>query len=183
MQNNKVYENFPVWIPLLSCVLSISIYALGAFIFSQLAIIFTVLYLLFCLWVEFRIFQKSCANCYYYGKMCGLGRGKLCRLFFKKGNPEGFGEKDISWKDLSWDFLVVIFPVAGGIIILIRDFSWLISALIVILAVLFLGGNAIMRGSLACKYCKQRQLGCPAEQLFSKHKDGTKDAEGSDDCG
>ncbi|MFH1684097.1 MAG: hypothetical protein ABIA67_04360 [Candidatus Margulisiibacteriota bacterium] len=25
-----------------------------------------------------------------------------------------------------------------------------------------------LRGSLACKFCKQRELGCPAEQLFSK---------------
>jgi hypothetical protein len=27
-----------------------------------------------------------------------------------------------------------------------------------------------VRGQLACKYCKQRELGCPAEQLFSKTK-------------
>lgn len=168
MQNNKVYENFPVWIPLLSCVLSIAIYTLGAFIFYQLAILFTVLYLLFCLWIEYRILQKSCVNCYYYGKFCGLGRGKLCPLFFKKGNPERFTETEISWKDLIPDFLVLIFPVVGGIIALIMDFTWLILVLMVILAVLSLCGNALLRGSLACKYCKQKELGCPAEQLFSK---------------
>ena len=168
MQNNKVYENFPVWIPLLSCVLSIAIYTLGAFIFYQLAILFTVLYLLFCLWIEYRILQKSCANCYYYSKICGLGRGKLCSLFFKKGNPEIFTETEISWKDLIPDFLVLIFPLVGGIIALIMDFTWLILVLMVILAVLSLCGNALLRGSLACKYCKQKELGCPAEQLFSK---------------
>lgn len=168
MQNNKAYENFPLWIPLLSCVLSIAIYMLGAFIFYQLAILFTVLYLLFCLWVEFRILQKSCANCYYYGKICGLGRGKLCSLFFKKGNPEGFTEREISWKDLIPDFLVLIFPLVGGIIALIMDFTWLIFVLMVILVVLSMSGNAFIRGSLACKYCKQKELGCPAEQLFNK---------------
>lgn len=169
MQNNKAYENFPVWIPLLSCTLSLSIYALGAFIFSQLGFLFTILYLIFCLWIELGIFQKSCVNCYYYGKTCGLGRGKLCALLFKKGNPEGFAEKEISWKDLIPDFLVLIFPLIGGIIILIRDFTWLILTLMVILVILSLGGNAFMRGSLACKYCKQKELGCPAEQLFNKH--------------
>jgi len=168
MQNNKVYENFPVWIPLLSCVHSISIYAIGTFIFYQLAIFFAVLYLLFCLWFEFRTLQKSCVNCYYYGKICGLGRGKLSPLFFKKGNPERFTEKDISWKDLIPDFLILIFPLVGGIIILIMDFTWLILVLMVILVVLSLGGNALIRGSLACKYCKQRELGCPAEQFFNK---------------
>jgi len=168
MQNNKVYENFPVWIPFLSCILSIAIYTLGAFIFSQLAIIFTFLYLLFCLWIEFRILQKSCVNCCYYGKICGLGRGKLCPLFFKKRDPERFKDKQISWKDLIPDFLVLIFPLVGGIIILSMDFTWPIFILIVILIVLSLGGNALIRGSLACKYCKQRELGCPAEQLFNK---------------
>ncbi|MFB0554035.1 MAG: hypothetical protein ACETWQ_12080 [Phycisphaerae bacterium] len=108
-------------------------------------------------------------NCYYYGKTCGLGRGKLCALLFKKGNPEKFAEKEISWKDLIPDFLVLIFPLIGGIIILVRDFTWLILALMVVLALLSLGGNALIRGSLACKYCKQKELtGCPAEQLFSK---------------
>jgi len=87
---------------------------------------------------------------------------------FRKGSPEGFVEKEISWKDLIPDFLVLIFPLVGGIIILIRDFTWLILALMVILAMLYLGGNALIRGSLACKYCKQKELGCPAEKLFNK---------------
>jgi len=169
MQNNKAYENFPFWIPLLSCVLSLSIYALGAFIFSQLDFFFTVLYLMFCLWTELKILKGSCVNCYYYGKTCGLGRGKLCALFFKKGNPEEFAKKEISWKDLIPDFMVLIFPLVGGIIVLIRGFTWLILALMAGLAILWLGGNALIRGSLACKYCKQKELtGCPAEQLFNK---------------
>jgi hypothetical protein len=28
----------------------------------------------------------------------------------------------------------------------------------------------MIRGSIACKYCKQRELGCPAEQMFAKKK-------------
>lgn len=168
MQNNKVYENFPIWIPLLSCVLSLSIYTLGAYIFRFLGIAFIILYIIFCLWIELRILKESCVNCYYYGKTCGLGRGKLCALLFKEGNPESFIEKEIAWKDLIPDFLVLIFPLVGGIIILIRDFNWLILVLMVILVMLSMGGNAVIRGSLACKYCKQRELGCPAEQLFNK---------------
>ena len=168
MRNNKAYENFPIWIPLLSCVLSLSIYALGAYIFWLLGIAFIILYIIFCLWIELRILKLSCVKCYYYGKICGLGRGKLCALLFKKGNPEGFIEKAIAWKDLIPDFMVLIFPLIGGIIILIRDFNWLILVLMVILVMLSMAGNAVIRGSLACKYCKQKELGCPAEQLFNK---------------
>jgi hypothetical protein len=169
MQKKHSYENFPFWAPLLSYALSISIYALGAYIFWQINFIFAVLYLMYCLWVEFRILKYSCVNCCYYGKTCGLGRGKLCALFFEKGDPEKFASKEISWKDLIPDFLVLIFPLAGGIIFLIRDFTWLVLALMVVLFMLSMGGNAMLRGSLACKFCKQKELtGCPAEQLFNK---------------
>ena len=169
MQNKQSYENFPVWVPLLSYAFSLSIYVLGAYIFSLLGILFTIGYLLFCLWVELRILKYSCVNCYYYGKTCGLGRGKLCALLFRKGNPEKFAEKEISWKDLIPDFMALIFPLVGGIIVLIRDFTWLVLALMLILVVLWFFGNALIRGSLACKYCKQKELtGCPAEQLFNK---------------
>ena len=169
MQNNKAYENFPFWIPLLAGLLSLSIYSLGFYIFWSLYLPFAFAYVVFCLWVEFKILKSSCVNCYYYGKTCGLGRGKLCAFVFKKGNPEKFTEKEISWKDLIWDFMVLVFPVIGGIILLIRDFSWLILILMVILVILSMAGNAILRGSLACKYCKQKELGCPAEQLFNKN--------------
>lgn len=168
MQNNKAYENFPIRIPLLACVLSLAIYALGAYIFRILYIPLMAAYIIFCLWIELKILKGSCVNCYYYGKTCGLGRGRLCALLLRKGNPEGFTEKEISWKDLIPDFMVLIFPLIGGIIILIRDFNWLILVLMVILVMLSIGGNAVVRGSLACKYCKQKELGCPAEQLFNK---------------
>ena len=88
MQNNKAYENFPIWIPLLACALSLTIYGLGSYIFWLLGIVFAAAYIIFCLWIEYRILRFSCVNCYYYGKTCGLGRGKLCAMFFKKGNPE-----------------------------------------------------------------------------------------------
>jgi hypothetical protein len=168
MENNKAYEEFPIWIPLLSCALSLTIYILGAYIFWSLYIPLMVAYVLFCLWIEYRLMKMSCANCYYYGKVCGIGRGKLAALFFKKGTPEEFIGKEISWKDLIPDFMVMIFPLVGGIILLIRDFTWLILVLMVILVMLSSVGNAVIRGSLACKYCKQKELGCPAEQLFNK---------------
>jgi hypothetical protein len=167
----KIYENFPAWIPSVSCALNLSIYALGFYILLQLGILFAVFYMLFCVWVESRILKESCTNCYYYGKTCGLGRGKLCALIFKKGSSEKFAEREISWKDIIPDFLVFVFPLVGGIIYLIKDFTLLILVLLAVLTILSLGGNALLRGALVCKYCKQRELGCPAERLFSS-RDG-----------
>jgi hypothetical protein len=168
MQNKKIYENFPIWIPSVSCALCLAIYAIGTYVFLKLQILFAVLYVLFCVWIELRVLKDSCANCDYYGRTCGLGRGKLCALIFKKGSAGKFTEREISWKEIAPDFLVFILPLVGGIIYLIKDFKVPILALLVVLVILSLGGNALLRGALVCKHCKQRELGCPAEQLFGK---------------
>jgi hypothetical protein len=112
--------------------------------------------------------KTSCVDCYYYGKWCALGKGKLASLLFKKGDPLRFAEKDITWKDLVPDMLVLIFPLAGGGILLLREFSWGMSGMLAGLLVLSFGGNYLVRSRIACKFCKQREPGCPAEQLFSR---------------
>lgn len=166
----KVYEDFPIWIVWLASVVSVLIYVFGAYILLQFGVWIMVLYLVYCFWVEIRISKKSCVDCYYYGKLCAFGRGKICSLIFKKGNPKNFCKKKISPVDILPDFLVFIFPLIGGIILLIKNFSWTILLLLIILFILSFCGNAFIRGNFACKYCKQRELGCPAERLFNKKR-------------
>ncbi|RZN37037.1 MAG: hypothetical protein EFT35_07065 [Methanophagales archaeon ANME-1-THS] len=166
MEAPKTYDNFPAWIAILSNLVSLSIYTLGAYILAGFGILFAILYLLYCLWLEVQILRKSCVDCYYYGKVCGLGKGKLCPLLFKQGDPKKFVEKEVTWAQILPDFMVFIIPLVGGIILLVRDFTWLLVALLIILGILAFGGTALIRGSFACKYCKQREIGCPAEQLF-----------------
>jgi hypothetical protein len=168
MTETETYESFPVPIVLLAILVSLSIYIIGAYILTGIAIWLSILYILYCVWIEIRILKGSCVDCYYYGKLCGLGRGKLCPLLFNKGDPERFIRKEVSWSDLLPDFMVSIFPAIGAIVLLVKDFSWLILLLLLILLALSFGGNAIIRGSFACKYCKQREIGCPAEKLFNK---------------
>ncbi len=110
----------------------------------------------------------DCIHCYYYGKTCAFGKGRLCSLFFKRGDPQRFAQKEFSWKDMLPDLLVTLFPLVGGIILLIRQFDWLLLGAIVLLLGLTFAGNAVIRGTFACTHCKQRDQGCPAEQLFNK---------------
>ena len=170
MNGAKSYENFPIWMVLLSNLAAISTYIIGAYILWGFGILFSALYLLYCLLMEIMVLRRSCVDCYYYGKICGLGKGKLCSTLFKKGNPERFAKKEVSLSTVLPDLMVFIFPLVGGIILLIGNFTWLLVAMIAILAVISFGGNAVVRGSLVCKYCKQREIGCPAEKLFSKKK-------------
>ena len=68
--------------------------------------------------------------------------------------------------------MVAILP-AIVVILLVRDFNWLVLVLLVLLFVLSFGGNAVIRGSFTCKHCKQREIGCPAERLFNKESQET----------
>jgi hypothetical protein len=166
MEETRSYESFPIWIVIVCSLATISVYAVGAYVLAGFGMLAPALYLLYCLWIEGRILKGSCVNCYYYGKLCGLGRGKLCSFLFKRGNPQRFVEKQAFWFDVLPDFLVFVLPIVGGIILLIKDFTWPLVVALAILVVLYFGGNAITRGSFACKYCKQREMGCPAEKLF-----------------
>jgi hypothetical protein len=120
--------------------------------------------------MEWRVLSGSCRYCYYFGKRCGFGKGLVCSWFFSKGTGRTFSEMQISWRNVIPDFLVALIPVGVGVGTLFRNFSWPALASMVVL--LFLGsvGTGFVRGQLACKYCKQRELGCPAERLFNKNK-------------
>jgi hypothetical protein len=170
MKNIKIkcYENYPLYIVFASILLNILIYAIGFYIIFQLGLIYAVLYLFYIGFLEVKVMNKSCRHCYYYGKICAFGKGKLCSLFFKKGNTKIFLKKKITGISLLPDFLISLIPIIAGIIILIRGFSWLILVLIVLLIFLTSFGNGFVRGQLACKFCKQRELGCPAEKFFNK---------------
>ena len=168
MEETNCYDNFPAWMALLAVLLTLLIYALGALILAGFGVLIALLYLLYCLWIELRVLRRSCVNCFYYGKTCGLGRGKLCAVLFKKGDPQRFDADEISWTAVLPDFLVFIIPLVGGIILVVMEFTWLLVALLALFAILAFGGTAVIRGSFACKYCKQREIGCPAERLFSK---------------
>jgi hypothetical protein len=166
----KQFENYPCWIVIISNLVSIAIYLIGAYIIYQLGVIWLIIYLLYIFALEIRLMKNSCVNCYYRGKFCAFGKGKLSSFLFKKGNPKNFIKKKITWKDMLPDFLVSVIPIIAGIILLILNFSWPILFSVIILIILTSIGNGFVRSSLACKFCKQRKIGCPAEQLFNKNK-------------
>ena len=171
MIKTKSYENFPLWIPFIAILVSVINYSIGAVILSGFGIIFSILYLFYCLGAELLVIIRSCKDCWYYGKICGLGKGKIAPLFIKKGDTKKFADRDISMVHMIPDFLVVILPLLGGVMLLLLDFSILVLLLMVVLIVLFFGGTAFIRGTFACKYCKQKDIGCPADAIFNKKKE------------
>ncbi|MBU0578923.1 hypothetical protein KKE34_05495 [Patescibacteria group bacterium] len=170
MEQQKCYENYPAWIVVISNLISFSTYFIGGFIVYQIGSLWLALYILYILILELKLLGGHCVNCYYYGKICAFGKGRLSSLFFKKGESSKFCKNKMTWKDIVPDFLVSVIPIIVGIISLIIHFNWLILFFMVLLFILGFSGSAIVRSQLACKFCKQRKLGCPAEKLFEKTK-------------
>ena len=72
--------------------------------------------------------------------------------------------------DIIPDFMVPLIPLIIGIALIIINFRWGLIILVFLLLLLAFPVNGFLRGSIACKYCKQKELGCPAEKLFNKKK-------------
>jgi hypothetical protein len=73
---------------------------------------------------------------------------------------------NFSWTASIPDMLIMLLPLLGGAILLVRSFSWMVAAGMVLLVALSLGGNVFIRDQIAYKYRKQREIGCPAEKFF-----------------
>jgi hypothetical protein len=173
MEADITYERYPLTIIALSNLLTASIYTLGAYLMAQLWIWLLVPYLLYCAWVEYRVLSKSCVNCCYYGKLCAFGKGQLCSALLKQGEPRQFAQTIVQWHDMLPEMMLLGFPAVAAVAVMIRDFGWLAPTLLVVLVVLSFAGNGIVRGTFACRHCKQRVIGCPAERLFSKSPKGS----------
>jgi hypothetical protein len=161
-------ERYPLWMVLVSNAVSLAIYLAGAFITCRIGLAWLIAYLAFALFLELRLTGGHCVSCYYYGKTCAFGRGRISGVLFKRRDPSEFCNRQLTWKDLLPDLMISLVPVAIGAVLLVVDFTWAVLSSVVVLLVLTTLGNWFVRGQLACKHCVQRRLGCPAEKLFGK---------------
>jgi len=74
------------------------------------------------------------------------------------------------------DLLISLIPFITGIILIIIEFDYRILIVLVLLVFLTTTGNGFIRRKLTCRYCGQKELGCPADKLFNKNKNVTNNA-------
>ena len=172
MNGPETYGSYPAGTILAGNILSALIWIIGAILLYGLWPLLVIPYVLFILVLEYRLLSGHCVDCWYYGKACAFGKGWLGARLFPKGNPENFCGKQMTRKDIVPDFLVLLIPVLAGIVQLATAFSYPTLALILALLILGFPGTAYVRGNLACRYCRQKEMGCPAEQMFNKKPEG-----------
>ena len=170
-KTTEVYlDKYPIPTITVSIFVSLAIYGIGAYIMFWVGIVSLTIYLIFIIGLEILLYRKSCKDCYYYDKLCAFGKGKIACLIIKKGNPDDFAKRPVSWRSVVPDLLVTLIPIITAVVLMIVDFHWILLIMLVLLIALTSAGNSYVRGYRACKYCKQRELGCPAEKLFNKGK-------------
>lgn len=166
MRKLKTYESYPASGVFLVNLLNAAVVLLGIYILWPYGLAVPTLYLIYALHQEFRIVKYACVHCYYYGKICFCGKGLCSSKLFKKGDPKLFTQKQFTWMSLLPNFMITILPIVLGLILLIIDFDWMLLAAIMSIGILGFPAQGITHG-WGCGHCKQRELGCPAEKLFS----------------
>ncbi len=163
-----LYSNYPLGIVILVNVLMLLVYVTGAYILFVLSWITGVLYLAYLIFLELNMYKGGCVYCCYYGKRCAFGKGVIASIFFKKGDPKKFGEREMGWKDMIPQLLVVLVPVIVGIALLILDgFNFWILIAVIYSALSWFVINPIVYGRIACPHCRQGSC-CPAAKFFAK---------------
>ncbi|MBN2142940.1 hypothetical protein JW711_06455 [Candidatus Woesearchaeota archaeon] len=164
-----IYDGYPAWIIVVTATTAIATYLAGGYIMFTLHFLTGWLYVAYVLIMECSLYKEACPNCCYYGKLCAFGKGKIAKLFFKKGDSKKFGTRKLTWKDLIPQMLVVLVPLLVGVALLIsRGWNWLIFIAVLYPFLNWFMLNPVVYGQLACKHCKQGRKCCPALQFFSK---------------
>lgn len=131
---------------------------LGAWIFLAFALIM----------VGVVLRKLVCTDCYYYGKWCGIGWGKLSALMFPKGNEERFGTSlGLKLAPITYKLLTAV-PLVFLITSMFDTSRLLVPKIIVLvllLAVSFYSGT--IGRKKGCAACKMR-LVCPGSAVKEK---------------
>jgi hypothetical protein len=152
------YDDYPVRIVLLDLVEVLAAVALGLVLVARLGgwavITFAVVG---CLGLVLSL-AYGCTRCHYYGKVCGLGLGKMASLAFRRRDQSEFGKalsQTVAWTLVG---LTLALPVAAGLISLTRRTG--LTALLplgIFLALVFV--IAMTHSRYVCGHCGQARDG------------------------
>jgi hypothetical protein len=165
------FESYPVWMIFVYYLVSFTVYLAGLYLLYLIWPAFSALLLIYIVYLEILVLREGCVRCYYYGKRCVCGKGKLAKLLMKKDTTKKFNCREMSMKDFVPSMIpTIIALIAGGYLIYqgLPNFNFLILGIAVWPLVATFFGNPIVYGKIACPHCKQGELGCPACEFFFK---------------
>lgn len=158
--NEKGIEEFPKPTVIFGNFMMISWIGVGAaacYLFYPLA---AWIYIAFAFVMVYVILRKLvCMNCYYYGKRCALGWGKLSALLFKKGHVEDFADAAGLKLAAPTYGLLTLVPLVLVIVSIVKSFSIGKIAMAALLLLISVYSGFISRKK-TCGECKMKFI-CP----------------------
>ena len=131
-------------------------FALGTIACWFLSPLLAWIYLGFALVMVYVVLRKLlCVNCYYYGRWCSMGWGKLCALMFESGDIHDFDHSVGQRLAPAIYGVLSLVPLILLIVSLVLSFAP--SKLVVLLLFLLVCGYSATAGrKRACAECKMR---------------------------
>jgi hypothetical protein len=152
------YDEYPVRIVLLNLVELLALLALGLVLVAQLgwwAVLAVAI--VGCLGLILSL-AYGCTRCHYYGRICGLGLGKIASLVFRQRERSEFGKalsQTVAWTLVG---LTLALPLAAGLVSLTTGSRLLgLAPLGVFLAIVFV--IAFTHSRYVCGHCQQARDG------------------------
>lgn len=158
--NDKGLEEYPKSTIIFGNIIMLLIMTVGTIAVWFLIGIWAWLYLAISFIMVYIVMRKLvCKNCYYYGKWCALGWGKLSSSLFKKGKIEDFPDNpSLKFAPAVYGLMMFV-PVIAIIISLIYVFDYTKIGILILLILFSMYSGGIGRKS-ACSKCKMSLI-CP----------------------
>ena len=118
------------------------------------------LYLAAAVAMVFVVLRKLvCTNCYYYGKRCHIGWGKLSAMLFRQGSIEKFSTSvGVKLAPVTYGLMTLI-PLALIIVALVQEVT-APKVVILVLVLLISAYSGAFSRKKSCATCKMRLI-CP----------------------
>ena len=158
-------EKYPWWWISGQNLLFVIYFGLGYVLLSPIKVsnipIIAILYVAFLAVMLLIVLRKHlCTNCYYYGKWCSTGWGKLSSLMFKE--KSGNYKLGIKLAGITWGIGTAT-PIIVGIIPAIKNHFLLLIWIVFLL----LTPVVMFAHKKSCERCKMRDI-CPASMAHPK---------------
>lgn len=158
MGANKVLHNIPTF----------STYALGAIIILFLNWVFSVAFILYCIFSTLWFMRFICAHCPHYdNRKCPSGYAFISAKLFKKKDSKEFNEK--FKRHLGVVFPSWIIPVVAGLYSLYYEFSLLLLLLLFAFIVIGFIILPVITKRYGCEDCNLKDS-CPRMAGFKKRR-------------
>lgn len=151
-------ESYPWYVIIIRWIILIVTFAFGIYILSDIKELLGVAYVVYSLIALTLILPLSrCVSCFYHGKACNTGWGKVAAYLFPKGDESRYVDR---YNYTILLHLLWFIPLLASFFQLLRKRNVLaLMFLLSYLAILLMEKVILKR--LACKRCHQRDF-CPA---------------------